>query len=134
LQVLREVENFPALSCQWAAAGYSGAINSGKTICGMLFGATAFLGFVSGKTAKGLPEIQDPDRTKAIASVNTLFKGFIEKFGETECKALTGCDFGVKESVDRYIQDQVYKDTCFPQFEYVLSYCLDQINGSNAGS
>ena len=126
LQVLRDVEGWGFSPYQWAAAGYSGAIDSGKTICGMLFGATVFLGFMFGEKAPNAPGIKDEKRILAIASVNGLFNGFISKFGETECRALTGCDFSNKEEVNRYIREEVYKNTCFRQFEYVLSYCTDQ--------
>ena len=113
---------------QWAAAGYYGAINSGKTICGILFGATAFLGFMLGSDAEDAPRVKDAGRTDAIAAVNKLYRDFIVKFGETECKALTGCDFSRNGEADRYIRDQIFKETCFPQFEHVLSFCLDQID------
>ena len=73
------------------------------------------------------PEVEDGQRTKAIETVNRLFNGFIEEFGNTECRALTNCDFSKKEEVDQYIQNEVYKHTCFKQFEYVLAYCFDQI-------
>ena len=113
---------------QWAAAGYYGAINSGKTICGILFGATAFLGFMHGSDAEDAPRVKDARRTAAIAAVNNLYKDFIAKFGDTECKALTGCDFSRSEEAGRYLRDQIFKDTCFPQFEHVLSFCLDHID------
>ena len=50
-----------------------------------------------------------------------------EEFGTTDCRSLTNCDFSKKEEVDRFMQNEVYKNTCFKQFEYVLAYCLDQI-------
>jgi hypothetical protein len=127
LQVLREVKGYDAIPYQWAAAGYSGAINSGKTICGFLFGSTTFLGFFHGNGKPSEPEVEDEQRTKAIETVNRLFRGFIEKFGTTDCRSLTNCDFSKKEEVDRYVQNEVYKNTCFKQFEYVLAYCLDQL-------
>lgn len=73
------------------------------------------------------PEVEDGQRIKAIETVNRLFRGFIGEFGFTDCRSLTNCDFSKKEEVDRYMQDEVYKHTCFKQFEYVLAYCLDQI-------
>jgi len=37
--VLREDTGWDATPYQWATAGYAGAIRSGKTICGVIFGA-----------------------------------------------------------------------------------------------
>ena len=121
--------DFSGVPYQWAAAGYLGAIHSGgsKTICGMLYGSTAFLGFLCGRDEIAEPAVEDPKRKQAIAAVNGLFSGFLERFGATECHALTQCDHSIPEEVDRFYNDEVYRDSCLPQFEYVLSYCLGQI-------
>ena len=86
-----------------------------------------------GNGETSVPGVENDKRTKAIESVNGLFNGFIEKFGTTDCKSLTNCDFSKKEEVDRYMQDEVYKHTCFKQFEYVLSYCLARIDDLSRG-
>jgi len=124
LQVLREDTGWDATPYQWATAGYAGAINSGKTICGILFGASIYLGFLNGMDATDAPELMDERRLKAIKSVDKLFNGFINRFAETDCKALTGCDWSKKEDIDRYFKDEIYKDTCFRQFEYVIEKCI----------
>ena len=121
LQVLRGVKNWDSVPYQWATVGYSGAINSGKTICGILFGATVYLGYLSGIDATGAPGVKDKNRKSAIASVRDLYQGFIEEFGDSDCKALTGCDWSRKEDVKRYRKEKIYKNTCYPQFEYVLA-------------
>jgi len=72
------------------------------------------------------PGVQNPQRLEAIKSVNNLFNGFIERFGDTDCKTLTGCDFSNKEEAERYMREEIYKDTCFHQFEYVLSECISK--------
>ena len=129
MQVLREAVDLPGAPFQWAAGGYQGAIRSGgsKTICGMLYGSTAFLGFLCGRDQVAEPAVDDPMRKRAIAAVNGLFNGFLEKFGATECHALTQCDHSIPEEPERFYRDEVYRDSCLPQFEYVLSYCLEQI-------
>ena len=108
-----------------------GAINSGKTICGILFGASIYLGFLNGKDSTNAPELKDEGRLKAIKSVNELFNGFINQFGETDCTALTGCDWSKKEDIKRYFKDEIYKDTCFRQFEYVIEKCINEKAMSN---
>jgi len=121
--------DFSGAPYQWAVAGYLGAIRSegSKTICGTLYGSTAFLGFLCGRDEATEPAVEDLKRKQAIALVNGLFSGFLERFGATECHALTQCDHSIPEEVERFHKDEVYRDTCLLQLEYVLSYCLDQI-------
>jgi hypothetical protein len=123
---LREDTGWDATPYQWATAGYMGAINSGKTICGVLFGASIYLGFLNGIGATTAPELKDEGRLKAIKSVNELFNGFIDRFAETDCNALTGCDWSKKEDIKRYFKDEIYKDICFRQFEYVIEKCINE--------
>ena len=123
-QVLREDSGWDATPYQWATAGYMGAIGSGKTICGVLFGGSIYLGFLNGLNSTGAPKLKDEGRLNAIKSVNELFNGFMNKFGETDCSSLTGCDWRKKEDIQRYYKDEIYKDTCFRQFEYVIEQCI----------
>jgi hypothetical protein len=123
---LREDTGWDAAPYQWAAAGYMGAINSGKTICGVLFGASIYLGYRNGADSAAAPQPKDGKRLAAIKSVKELFNGFINRFGETDCSALTGCDWSKKEDIKRYYKTEIYKDTCFRQFEYALEKCLHE--------
>ena len=132
LQVLREDAGWDAAPYQWATVGYSGAIDSGRTICGILFGASIYLGFLNGIDSTAVPEPKDERRLKAIKSVNDLFRGFIDQFGDSDCKTLTGCDWSKKEDTKRYFKDKVYNDVCYPQFEYVLEKCFNETARANS--
>ena len=103
-----------------------GAIGSGRTICGILFGGAIYLGFLNGIDSTDAPKVKDKGRLKAIKSVNELFNGFSDRFAETDCKALTGCDWSKKKDRKRYFKDQVYKNTCYRQFEYVIEKCFKE--------
>ena len=70
------------------------------------------------------PKIDDEGRLNAIKSVNDLFNRFINQFGTTDCYTLTGCDWSNEEDAQRYYKDEIYKDTCFKQFEYVVEQCV----------
>jgi hypothetical protein len=105
-------------------AGYDGAIRSGKTICGTLFGGTVYLGYLNGHDAEKAPEIGGERRAHAIEAVSDLYAGFVERFGTTDCQTLTGCDWGRQGDIDRYMEEKTYEDTCYKYFEYVLSKCL----------
>ena len=128
---MREDKGWDATPYQWATAGYMGAIDSGKTICGILFGGSIYLGFLNGMDATDAPKLKDKRRLNAIKSVNELFKGFINQFGESDCKTLTGCDWSKKEDIKRYFKDQIYKDTCYRQFEYVVEKCINETASAN---
>jgi len=128
LQVLREIMDWDAIPYQWATAGYMGAIDSGKTICGFLFGGSVFIGYLSGAKATEAPTLKDDCRARAIATVKGLFQGFIERFGTTDCGLLTGCDFSQKTDIRRYFKEKIYENTCFRQFDYVLRHCLAQLD------
>ena len=128
---MREDKGWDATPYQWATAGYMGAIDSGKTICGILFGGSIYLGFLNGMDATGAPKLKDKRRLNAIKSVNELFKGFIKQFGESDCTTLTGCDWSKKEDIKRYFKDQIYNDTCYRQFEYVVEKCINETASAN---
>ena len=123
---MREDAGWDAIPYQWATAGYMGAINSGKTICGILFGGSVYLGFLNGIGSSEAPKPNDEKRLNAIKSVNELFKGFINQFGDSDCKTLTGCDWSKKDDIKRYFKDKVYEGTCYRQFEYVIEKCFNQ--------
>jgi len=129
--VLGEDTGWDATPYQWATAGYAGAIKSGKTICGVIFGASIYLGFLYGMGATNAPELKDEGRLKAIKSINELFNGFINHFGETDCTTLTGCDWSKKEDLKRYFKEEIFKDTCFRQFEYVVEKCIAEKSSVN---
>jgi len=84
------------------------------------------MGYLSGIDATGIPEVKDSKRKAAITSVRNLFQGFKDKFGNTDCTTLTGCDWSKKEDINRYFKEKIYKGTCYPQFEHVLAECLKQ--------
>jgi len=121
---LREDNGWDATPYQWAAAGYTGAIKSGKTICGVLFGGSIYIGFLNGTNSVDTPKLNDENRLNAIKTVNDLFNGFIRIFGRTDCTSLTGCDWSKEEDVKRYFKDEIYKDTCYPQLEFVIKKCV----------
>ena len=85
------------------------------------------MGHLYGEHATQAPQIDGERRSRAIESVHRLFGGFREQFGDTDCRALTGCDWSNEEEIKRYFEDKVYEKTCFKYLEYVLAQCLDQM-------
>ncbi len=122
--MLRELEGLEPTPYQWAMAGYEGAIVSGNTTCGFLIGAVAFIGFYHGRDVGEVPAIDSEKRRLAIRSTRKLFLGFVDRFGQTDCRILTGCDWRKKEDAKRYYHEKIYLSVCMPQMEYVLRYLL----------
>ena len=50
------------------------------------------MGYLHGKDAKETPDVKDKRRIGAMESVKSLFNGFMERFGGTDCQTNTGCD------------------------------------------
>ena len=80
------------------------------------------------------PDVQDERRTRAIESVHDLFRGFVERFGDTDCRTLTGCDWSTEEGRSRWYDEEVYKDKCYHYFEYVLVRCMEQVRSADKPS
>ena len=62
-----------------------------------------------------------------------MFTGFIERFGHSDCRTLTGCDWSVQADIERYMAEEIYKDKCFVYFKHVLEYCMEQAAAMTAG-
>ena len=105
-------------------AGYEGAIASGNATCGFLIGAAAFIGFSHGRHTDAAPAIDSEKRRQAIQATRKLFLGFVDRFGQTDCRILTGCDWRKKEEARRYYHEKIYLRVCMPQMEYVIRYIL----------
>ena len=121
---MRKTKKWDATPYQWAAVGFRGAVMSGKTTCGILFGAMIYLGYLNGIDATDAPGTKDRKRKRAIASVEDLFKGFAKRFGHTDCRTLTGCDWTRKKDVKRFFKEEINKSTCYHQFQYVVEKCI----------
>ena len=89
------------------------------------------MGYLHGTGETLAPDVKDARRAKAITSVRSLFRGFIERFGDNECLSLTGCDWSNRRDILRFFKEEVYKGTCFHYFNYVLNECLDQAGSMN---
>jgi len=115
----------------WAAAGYRGAICSGRTICGALYGATVFLGVLWGACADGGDAAPDaPGRPAAVDDVSALFAGFLDAFGATECATLTGVDLGDPDAraafLSRYYAAGL-DHPCNQQISWAIRFCLERL-------
>ena len=125
LQGLQEMWDLPQKECIWAVAGYQGAIAFGQTTCGLLIGCATAIGLKFGQEKKGTPMENKKTRDQAIRVVNDLYKAFYAEFDSTECKALTTCDFGKKGEFARYLEEQLYNDSCLKFHKYVMNRFIE---------
>jgi len=80
-------------------------------------------GLITGEKYDEAPDAESKEREQAWQSVKSLFTGFIEKFGDTDCRTLTNVDFSIPEEQKRYRDEEIYK-TCFEYVRYVIEYCF----------
>ena len=124
LQGLQEIWDIDTRH-SWATAGYQGAINSGQTTCGLLIGSAAAIGLRCGKGKDCIPKEDEEYRNIAVKEVNSLYKDFISKFNSTNCKDLIMCDFSKPEDLKKYMDKEVYKETCFVFFNFVMNRFIE---------
>ena len=70
----------------------------------------------------------EKQRDKAVQEVNSLYKEFISRFKHSDCRALTACDFANPKDRERYMEKEIYKDTCFVFFDFVMKRFMDREN------
>ena len=65
-------------------------------------------------------------RDKAIAEVGEFYRDFLSEFGDTLCRNLIGLDMSVPEERQQYMDKEVYKDTCFKFFQFVMKRFIER--------
>ena len=123
MQGLQAMWDMPQEGYSWATGGYSGAINSGQTVCGLLIGSSIAIGLRCGKGKEGIPEEHQDDRNKAIHAVGELYNDFLKEFGSTDCKTLSKCDWSNSEDLKRWMQEKGWKSTCDVFLKFTMNKC-----------
>ncbi len=121
MQGLQEIWDMPQKEFSWATAGYQGAISSGQTTCGLLIGSSIAIGLRFGRGKDGIPMEDEETRKTAIKAVHKFYRDFLDEYGSAECKTLIQCDFSKPEDQARYREEEVYKDTCFKFYNYIMN-------------
>ena len=116
----------PQQDYSWATAGYQGAISSGNTTCGLLIGGTIAIGLRSGQGKEVIPVEDKETRAQAIAEVNEFYRDFLGEFNNTICKELINLDFSKPGEGQRYAKEEVYKDTCFKYFNFIMDRFIER--------
>jgi hypothetical protein len=127
LQCLQTLWDMPKDGYSWADAGYLGAIMTGKTTCGILIGSSIGIGLRCGRGLKGTPEEHKTERGSAIQGVGELYKEFLEKFGSTDYKTLSNCDFSNPDDVGKYLSTKAWKKTCDIYLKFAIQKCRDMV-------
>ncbi|MBW2558145.1 MAG: C_GCAxxG_C_C family protein [Deltaproteobacteria bacterium] len=117
--------DLPKEPCSWATAGYMGAISTGQTTCGLLIGCSIALGLQCGNGKAGVPEEHASDRDTAIEAVESLYRDFLKRFGSTDCRTLSVCDYSNSEDIARRVQNEEWKDTCDIFLKFVMTKCIE---------
>ena len=67
-------------------------------------------------------------RDRATGMTREFYQRFLQEFGRTDCRSLTGCDFSRPDEAMRYQSKQIWTDTCDKYLEFAIrtSYQLEQ--------
>jgi len=122
---LREALDLKNDIIPWVTSGYNGAIASGQTICGAVYGATAAIGFACAERMAERNETSRQARERATRMTHEFYRRFLKEFKRTDCRSLTGCDFSRPEDAMRYQRNQVWTDTCDRYLELAIRTCYD---------
>jgi len=123
---LLDIWEIDKVGLSWATSGYQGAISSGQTTCGLLIGATVAIGLRHGQGQTSIPFEAEEERGKAVKAVNALYQEFLTKFNGTNCQTLTTIDFSKPEDQARYMEKEIFKDTCFKYFQFLMKRFMDE--------
>ena len=77
-----------------------------------------------GQGVNEIPEKNDEARNKAIQGVTELYNGFLDKFGNTDCKTLNKVDFRKGEEVSDWIIRRGWKETCDVFLNFAVRKCV----------
>lgn len=99
------------------ATGFAGGVCRTQSFCGALAGGVLVLGVAYGRN-----RAQD-DRSLLMAKVQSLVKGFRERFGSDNCFALTGVDFNQEGMMD------VYRERIHAQCRAYVEHVARQLGG-----
>ena len=102
-----------------------GAIQSGKTTCGLLIGSSCAISLRIGSETETIPEESDIERKKAIRAVRRLYRDFVKTFGSSDCQTLCGCNFSKMKDTLEYVTTKAWKSTCDVQLKFVMEKCRD---------
>ncbi len=97
----------------------------------MLIGSTIAIGLKHGKGINKIPLEDKSTRDKANAESSALYQDFIEQFGSTDCSTLIDCDFSQPGEHDRYLNDQLYMNTCLRFFNHVMNQFFEEDKKAN---
>ena len=102
-----------------------GAISTGQTTCGLLIGCSIAIGLHCGSGKAGVPEEHATERERAITAVERLYRDFLQRFGSTDCRTLSGCDYSNAGDIARRFQHEEWKTTCDIFLKFVMTRCVE---------
>jgi hypothetical protein len=91
-----------------------------------LIGCTIAIGLRYGQGKECIPKEDPENRDEAIREVSELFRDFIEQFGDGVCRELIHCDLSNPKEQERYMEQQIYKDTCFKFFKFIMNRFIEE--------
>lgn len=108
------------------ATGFGGGIARNGSICGALSGAIMALGLVLGRDEAR--ESRDP----CYPAADQFYNEFVERFGHSSCRELTGLDMKNEQDRKRYA-DTVHQERCNPMVAWAARRVMEIIGEYSQG-
>lgn len=114
--VLKELLGLPDPNDSSAAMALNGGVAYAGSTCGAITGAALAVGVLAGR------EVGDHATAKRVArhAVQEALDGFADRFGATDCRALTGFDLRSPGGHDAFIAAGVWRTACAEQVAFMV--------------
>jgi C_GCAxxG_C_C family probable redox protein len=120
LQVLQARHGIGSDDLWQLVTGLGAGMGRQQRVCGALTGGIVACGLIASARRGATREDRTGLRDAVYADVQALTRQFEERFGTTECRAMTGSDFSSPEGRARFRETQGLQQVCTPAVHLVV--------------
>lgn len=98
------------------ACGFGAGVARHGTICGALTGCAIALGAWLGRDDAA----DEAAKARTYAAIDAVVSGFEQRFGSSQCSALTGIDWSSPDASEAFRARGLFEGTCVPAVEHAV--------------
>ncbi len=114
--------DFPWEDVRWAALPLGGGVGRSQALCGAISGGAMAIGMRLGQRGVERAELEDESRERTMEMV----RRFRERFGQVDCRELTGHDFNDPEEYRKWRESGLREETCVKYVSFVSRYLAER--------